>query len=149
MRTAHRRFSRGARALLAALLLVVAVVLVPRRAPAAGDPSLIWQTFTTKHFQIHHHTGLEAIARRVADICESVHARLSPVLGWEPKTRTQVVITDDSDFANGSATALPFNTVRLFVTAPDDLSPLADYDDWLMELITHEYTHILHTDHIT
>jgi hypothetical protein len=125
------------------------VVLAPSSAQSAGDPGLVWQTFTTKHFQVHHHKGLEKIAQRVAEICESVHVRLSPVLGWEPKSRTQVVVTDDTDFANGSATSLPFNIVRLFVTAPDDLSPLADYDDWLTELITHEYTHILHTDHIT
>lgn len=41
------------------------------------------------------------------------------------------------------------NTVRLFVTAPDDLSVLNQYDDWLTTLVTHEYTHILHADHIT
>ena len=51
--------------------------------------------------------------------------------------------------ANGSATALPYNTIRLFITAPDDISPLGDYDDWYLELITHEHTHILHTDNIT
>ncbi|HEY3593632.1 MAG TPA: hypothetical protein VGL13_07155, partial [Polyangiaceae bacterium] len=50
---------------------------------------------------------------------------------------------------NGSATALPYNTIRLYVTAPDDLSPLGDYDDWYLELVTHEHTHVLHTDNIT
>jgi Tol biopolymer transport system component len=29
------------------------------------------------------------------------------------------------------------------------MSPLGDVDDWYLELVTHEYTHILHTDHIT
>ncbi len=28
------------------------------------------------------------------------------------------------------------------------MSPLGDVDDWYLELLTHEYTHILHTDHI-
>ena len=28
------------------------------------------------------------------------------------------------------------------------MSPLGDVDDWYLELVTHEYTHILHTDHI-
>ncbi len=133
----------------AALAFVLLTLLWPRGAAAVGDPSLVWQTFTTPHFQIHHHKGIEDIARRLADVAESVHTRMSPVLGWEPKQRTQVVLTDDTDFANGSATALPFNTVRLYVTAPDDLSALNDYDDWFIELVTHEYTHILHTDNIT
>ncbi len=89
------------------------------------------------------------VAERIAAIAEDTHARLAGPLGWEPARVTQIVLTDDTDSANGSATSIPQNVVRLFVTAPDDLSPLNDYDDWQLELITHEYTHILHTDHIT
>jgi len=58
----------------------------------------------------------------------------------------EIVVTDDTDSANGSASTLPYNTVRLFATAPDDMSPLADYDNWINELVTHEYTHILQID---
>jgi hypothetical protein len=133
---------------LAVLALVVAMLAAPS-AHAVGDPSLLWQTFETKHFRVHHHKRMEAVAKRVAEVCEDVHVRLAGPMGWAPKEVTHVLITDDTDFANGSATSLPYNTVRLFVTAPDDLSPLNDYDDWQLELITHEYTHILHTDHIT
>ncbi len=137
------------RALAVMLCAALAILAFARDARAVGDPSLLWQTFETKHFRIHHHKRLEAVAKRVAEVCEDVNARLVQPMGWEPKEFTNVVVTDDTDFANGSATALPYNTVRLFVTAPDDLSPLNDYDDWQLELITHEYTHILHTDHIT
>lgn len=133
----------------ALLAISVAALLFARDANAVGDPTLIWETWTSKHFQLHAHKGLEKIAQRVLDVAESAHDRLAPHLGWTPKQRTQIVLTDDTDFANGSATSLPFNTVRLYVTAPDDLSPLADYDDWFIELVTHEYTHILHTDNIT
>ena len=35
------------------------------------------------------------------------------------------------------------------VTAPEDLSPLGDVDDWLLALITHEHTHVLHLDNMT
>ncbi len=59
------------------------------------------------------------------------------------------MLTDDAEDANGSATALPLNTIRLYVTAPDDLSTIGDYDDWYTELVTHEYTHIAHTDNIS
>jgi len=137
------------RPLLVAVALAVCALLLVRDASALGDPGLVWETHTTEHFAVHAHTGLRPIAKRVAEVAEHVHRTLSPELGWAPRERTQIVLTDDTDFANGSATALPYNTVRLFVTAPDDLSPLNDYDDWLLELVTHEYTHILHTDHIT
>jgi hypothetical protein len=69
-------------------------------------------------------------------------------VGWAPTQRTELLLSDQTDSANGSATALPYNAIRLNVTAPDDLSPLGDVDDWYLELLTHEYTHILHTDHI-
>ena len=56
------------------------------------------------------------------------------------------MLSDESDEANGVASARPYNSVRLLVSAPDDMSPLADYDDWYDELVTHEYTHVLHLD---
>lgn len=118
-------------------------------ARAAGNPYLDWWTVETPHFRVHYYRGLEPIADDIATIAEGIHARLAPDLGWSPSEVTEIVLTDDTDDANGSATALPYNTIRLYVTAPDDLSPLGDYDDWYLELVTHEYTHILHTDDIT
>ena len=93
--------------------------------------------------------GLEPVADRIGALAETIHDRVSITLGYAPTTTTEIVLTDDTDSANGSATALPLNTIRLYVTAPDDLSPLGDYDDWYLELLTHEYTHILHTDNIS
>ena len=115
----------------------------------AGDPYLRWYTVVTPHFRVHYHGGLEDIAQRTASSAESVYQRLVPQLGWEPKQVTEMVITDDTDSANGSAATLPYNIVRLYATAPDDMSPLADYDNWINELVTHEYTHILQIDNIS
>ncbi|MEI9937166.1 MAG: hypothetical protein WDO69_08060 [Pseudomonadota bacterium] len=112
----------------------------------AGDPYLEWYTVKTPHFRVHYHGGEEDIAQRTASSAESVYQRLVPQLGWAPKQVTEIVITDDTDSANGSASTLPYNVVRLFATAPDDMSPLGDYDNWINELITHEYTHILQID---
>lgn len=117
-------------------------------ARAAGDPNQDWWTIETPHFRVHYARNTEVIAQRIADIAETVHDRMTPVLGHDPKDVTHIVITDNVETANGSATALPYNTVRLFVTAPDDMSPLSEYEDWHVELVTHEYTHILHTDNI-
>ncbi len=112
----------------------------------AGDPYLEWYTVKSPHFRVHYHGGLEDIAQRTASSAESVYERLVPQLGWAPHQATEIVVTDDTDSANGSATTLPYNTVRLFATAPDDMSPLGDYDNWINELVTHEYTHILQID---
>jgi len=112
----------------------------------AGDPYLEWYTVKTPHFRVHYHAGLEDLAQRTASSAEAVHERLVPELAWAPKQITEMVITDDTDSANGSASTIPYNLVRLFATAPDDMSALGDYDNWINELVTHEYTHILQID---
>ncbi|MFO0756832.1 MAG: hypothetical protein U0359_10085 [Byssovorax sp.] len=141
------RPSPGARlaGIAAALLLVAA----PRAARATGDPDLTWWTVETEHFRVHYPDRLEPAARRVAELGEGILSRVGPALGYVPKSKTEIAITDDTDGANGSATALPYNTIRLYATAPDDLSALGDYEDWYLTLLTHEYTHIAHTDNIS
>ena len=138
--------------LLVALFLatLVASLAVAPGADARNDPKLLWKTIETKHFRINYYSTEDEVAQHVATLAESIFDRLVPVVGWPPGTdaKTEIVLTDQTDSANGSATALPYDAVTLYVTAPDDMSPLGDVDDWYLELVTHEYTHILHTDHI-
>lgn len=133
-------------------LLVVAAVATSAGAEGARaqgrDPRLRWHTLTTEHFVVHYHTPLLPLAQRSAALCEEVHRLLVPLLQHLPSRRTHVILSDLTESANGSAEVLPFNLIRLFATAPEDLSPLGDYDDWLRLLIIHEYTHILHLDNI-
>lgn len=142
MRRPARRPGRAALALALALL----VALCAPRVARAGDPDLQWWTLETDHFRIHYARGLEPIAERVAELSEVIYGRVGDALGYAPRSRTELVITDDTDDANGSASSLPYNAIRLFVSAPGDLSPLGDYDDWYLELLTHEFTHIAHVD---
>ncbi len=86
------------------------------------------------------------MAEKVVRICEKVHTRLTVTLDWEPKSRTEVVLSDEEDFPKGSATFYPFNQMNLFVIPTDKLSFLSDADQYLNVLIIHEYTHILHID---
>jgi len=134
---------------LALAALCAAALLVPaREVRASNDPDIVWWTIETKHFKVHYWKSLEPIAERVAALAEEIHDRITGPAGHAPKS-TEIVITDDTDGANGSAISTPFNTIRLFVNAPDDLTTLSDYDDWLLMLLTHEYTHIVHTDNIS
>ncbi|MBI5516784.1 MAG: PD40 domain-containing protein [Deltaproteobacteria bacterium] len=130
-------------------LAVAWVLAFPLELRAQQDPRLQWQTLETPRFRIHFYQQAEPIARRVAEIAEGAADRLAVPLGWQQSQRTEIVLSDSTDDANGTATALPYNTVHLFVTSPDDLSTLNQYDDWLSTLVTHEYTHVLHTDRIS
>lgn len=131
------------------LALAAALLFAPSLGAQPQDPRLQWRTLETPHFRIHYYQDMAPVARRVAEVAERAADRLHGPLGHAPSSPTHIVLSDETDDANGSATAVPFNTVRLFVTAPDDLSVLNQYDDWLTTLVTHEYTHILHTDNIS
>jgi hypothetical protein len=136
----------GRRALL--LLVSAALVFVTGQA-RAGDPYVPWFTLATPHYRVHFHAGIERVAQKVATVAEDVYERLSPELGFRPTTLTEIVLTDATEDANGLAFTLPYPTVQLFVSAPDDMSSLGDYDDWVTELATHELTHILHMENLS
>ncbi len=127
-----------------AALLILGAAATARAQPS--DPNLTWRTIDTPHFTIHYYVPLGMLARRLAVVAERANSAVADVMGYQGGRRTHIVLTDETDDANGSATALPYNVIRLYATAPDALSPLGDYDDWLNILVTHEHTHIVHLD---
>jgi hypothetical protein len=133
---------------LAAVLLVVALLVVARPA-RAGDPYVRWYTITSPHFRVHFHAGLEPLAQKVAAVAEGVFLRVTPSLGYVPTSRTEIVLTDESESANGLASSLPYPAILLYASAPDDMSSLGDYDDWVTELVTHEFTHIVQLGNVS
>ena len=121
--------------------------MVPGKAEAATfDPRLTWRTLQTEHFNITFHGGEEALAEEIAWVCEDVWAKMTEELQEWPRRRTEVVIVDNTDSANGYAMTLPVNTIVIYVTAPGEDSTLSRYEDWFDAIMTHEYTHILHID---
>lgn len=112
----------------------------------AIDPRFVWETIDTPHFEVHYHQGQYKLAQKVARTAEEAHRRLSPLLDHQPRERTQIVVQDDTDFSNGNATPVLYNLIHAFAAPPDSRSTLNDFDDNVSELISHEYTHILHLD---
>ncbi len=110
------------------------------------DPTLEWRTLQTPHFHVHFPTGSESLAIELGEIAERAHRKLVPWLGWEPGRPTHVVLSDESDRANGMATVFPYARMLLFPVVPDGVGELADNDDWFELLFIHEYTHVLHLD---
>jgi hypothetical protein len=130
----------------AALVAFAATALLGGQSRA--DPYLTWRTVESPHFRVHYHGGLAELAQRTASVAEASRERLRTVLGRAPDEITEIALSDSTDSANGSATALPYNAIRLYVTAPEDMAPLGDYDDWMVGLVTHEQTHIFHLDNM-
>jgi Tol biopolymer transport system component len=114
--------------------------------PAASlfDPSLKFRTLPTEHFVIHFHQGEEALAQRLAAIAEEAWQALQRTFAVAPPQRTQVVLADQTDLANGYATPVPYNTIVIYTVTPSGAQ--FDFDDWLRLVFTHEFTHVVHLD---
>ena len=128
----------------AVCLVAIFLAALLARPAWALDPSLDWSTIETPHFSIHFHEGLEGFAARTAEMAEEALRRLGPFLDTWPRERVEVVVSDSTDSANGSATVYPRALIRLNPTPPDNHSELNDHDDWLWALVLHELTHVLH-----
>ena len=115
---------------------------------AKTDPAYTWTTLSTPHFLIHFHQGEDQLAQRAAVIAEDVHAKLTLRMKSQPRSRTNIVMVDALDDANGWATVLPYNLITLYLTPPlgEPGFGAQNYDDWMRLLITHEYTHIVQMD---
>ena len=145
----YQRSSARLRKKVALTILMFAAAMLVMRPARAGDPRLQWFTLSTPNFRIHYHGGLETHAQRAAQVSEQLFAYLVRWLGRPPRERTEIVLMDVSDSSNGYANVLPYSAIVLYVTAPDDLSTLNEYDDWLPTLIAHEQTHIVHIDNVS
>ncbi len=124
----------------------IAACLLSSNLWAMQDPTLKWHTFETEHFRINYHDGLEFVADRVANAAEEARRRIIVYLGYVPKGKVEVVVNDIFDDANAMATPVGYNQIHIRATSPPDLTTLEDYDDWMLGLMVHEYTHILHLD---
>jgi len=127
------------------------VLLISAFLPGVGDgavynPAFHFSTVETTHFSIHYHQGLDNVAAKVERIAETVHKRMSDAFRWSPREKTQVVLVDSSDFANGFAGSLPYNALVIYTVPPAPDSSLGEYGDWLEDAFIHEYAHVLTSD---
>lgn len=131
---------------LAKYLLILFIVLCPFSAYAINDPEVEWRDLESEHFVIHYPVHREGFAERALSIAEEAHKALVPHLKWETRFKTLISVTDDLDIANGWSKSTPRNEIRLYAYPPYNDEELGAYDDWMRQLIYHEYTHMLHTD---
>ena len=127
-------------------VFLAAAILSGTAHAAVYDPGFRFRTMETPRFSIHYHQGLDNVAARVARIAETVHGKMVDAFRWSPMEKTQVVLVDSTDFANGFAGSLPYNVIVLFTVPPTPDSTIGDYGDWLEDAFIHEYAHILTSD---
>ena len=119
---------------------------IPALADSKFDPQFHWHTIETKHFIYHYSDGLEPMAQEMAQYGEKMQAEVSGFFNWYPKAKTQVIISDQMDSANGYAMVLPRNRIEIFATPPSTVNSLEDFYNWKRLVFKHEYTHIVQID---
>lgn len=125
-------------------MFVGVCVLVSTVHAGSLDPHIKWFTIKTPHFKVHFPEKNEDTARKVAAYAEEAYEIVGARFKWRPKGKTNILVTDHHDEANGLATTLPYKFLNIRITSPDPDQSLHLYDNWLRTLIMHEYTHIIH-----
>lgn len=125
------------------LLVTLSLQLIAEEPVSAAD----WLTLETPHFSITFQAGAEEVAREAGWVAEQAHEKLSQRFGHEPKRKTEIVLVDYSDAANGYAAPVPYNKEHLWLVYGGPNSTLqSKFDSWLQEVIVHEYTHTMQMD---
>ena len=107
-----------------------------------GD--LDWRTIETEHFDVHYHTDDESsvpwTATEVARQAENIYGPITELYGHIPSGKTAIVIRDFEDYSNGAAY---FFDNMIVIWAPALNSPLRGQHEWIKNVVTHEFTHIV------
>jgi hypothetical protein len=117
----------------------------PSTLAAQVSPAANWRTIDTRHFYVHFTPALEPLARRIAGDAERAYEQLAKEL-HPPRGKIDLVLSDDVDFSNGSATPYPTNRIVIYANPPVNESALRYTNDWGQLGVTHELTHIFQLD---
>ena len=121
------------------LLMLVFLFIFPAKANGWNHSEIEWRTLETDHFSIHFHRGEEWSARETARIAEEIYGALTKFYGFSPG-RVHINLYDKWDRSSG-ATFYYLN--RIDIDASDFDFALRGTADWLRNVITHEYTHMV------
>jgi len=108
-------------------------------------PTLEWYQIETEHFKVLFHldeegNGASRSAQVAARIAEEIYPSITQLYGHKPSQKVHIILKDYEDYSNGAAFFFD-NKIEIWAPALD--SPLRGAHDWLRNVITHEFTHIV------
>jgi len=129
--------------LLPFLLFISASFVRAQTSPVYYDYSynhLEWFTVESEYFLIHFQEGNSRTAKVTARIADEIYGPITELYQYEPGQKVSIVLKDREDYSNGAAYFFD-NKIDIWIPALD--SPLRGTHDWLRNVITHEFTHIV------
>ena len=127
----------------AAGVLFTATDAVPQRNPAFYDypyHHLEWYTIESDHFLVHFQEGSSRPAQVVSRIAEEVYGPITGLYGHVPEHKVSILLIDRLDYSNGAAFFYD-NKIEIWLPSLD--TPLRGTHNWLRNVITHEFAHIV------
>jgi hypothetical protein len=109
---------------------------------AQSNPKWKYRVLRSPHFEIIYRDEQKDLAKRYVLAAEQAHELLFPVFKEGPH-KTVIFLKDDTDNSNGLANFLPYPHITVYPVLPSTLDSIDDYGDWPLEIMVHEYTHIL------
>lgn len=127
-----------------ALMTVVSMVAFgQQRDPQfyeAPQNHLPWFTIESEHFLVHFQEGNSRPAQVISRIAEEIYPDVTSLYDYEPDSKISIVLNDRLDYSNGAAYFFD-NKIEIWLPALD--SPLRGTHNWLRNVITHEFVHII------
>lgn len=136
------KFSKSAAVMAVFATILFSGLAIPSVALAYMDPGISWRVLRTPHFEVIYDSQKKALAQTYAVAAEQAYQTLQPIFKEMP-SKTYVVLSDQTDLSNGAATFLPYPMIIVYPVLPDTLDSLDFYGNWPLEMMMHEYTHIL------
>ena len=106
---------------------------------------LDWRTVETQHFALHYPSSLEAWTLDLASRIESIDSAVGRLVGYAPAGKTDIVVDDPYETANGSA--WPYvgrPAINLWASVPEPRDEIGEFGQWNEMLASHEFAHVAH-----
>ena len=113
------------------------------------SPTTRYKTFETAHFKFVYQDGYFDFTEKAATHLEHANSIMSPLLKWQPRNKTVILVADNADSANGFTMPVLDVGIVLIATPPDTYYSTQYADDWIKLLVFHEYAHELNIDPTT
>lgn len=101
---------------------------------------LQWYTIESEHFMVHFQEGNSRSAQVVSRIAEEIYDPITELYQHEPDSKVNIVLKDREDYSNGAAYFFD-NKIDIWVPSLD--TPLRGTHNWMRNVITHEFVHIV------
>ncbi|MEW6516801.1 MAG: hypothetical protein AB1439_07860 [candidate division FCPU426 bacterium] len=115
----------------------------PSGAWARHDPAQDWRELATGHFLFIYPGAHAQAAARAAAWAERIYPEAKRLFGYAPPGLTPIVLAADSDLAGGYAQTI-YRKIEVSLTAPENKFFGPRDQEWLAQVLRHEYAHLCH-----